>query len=81
MKLTRGVLSLLCSSVFISMTFGLAPAALGCVFISALGDRTATVKSAAVLAVVTSLFAVGFFSYVLGVQFPVWQWPALGAGP
>lgn len=61
--------------------FGLAPAALGCVFISALGDRTATVKSAAVLAVVTSLFAVGFFSYVLGVQFPVWQWPALGSGP
>ena len=61
--------------------FGLAPAALGCVFISSLGDRTATVKSAAVLAIVTSLFAVGFFSYVLGIQFPVWQWPALGSGP
>jgi hypothetical protein len=61
--------------------FGLAPAAFGCVFVSALGDRAATIKSAAILAATTSVFAVVFFSYVLGVQFPVFQLAAFGSGP
>jgi hypothetical protein len=61
--------------IAIGNLFGLAPAAFSCVFISALGDRTATVKSAAILATVMTLFALCFFSYFLNVQFPVLQLP------
>jgi hypothetical protein len=61
--------------------FGLAPGAFSCVFISALGDRTATFKSAAILATVMTLFALGFFSYFLNVQFPVLQLPTSWMNP
>jgi Tripartite tricarboxylate transporter TctB family len=61
--------------------FGLAPAAFSCVFISALGDRTATIKSAAILATVMTLFALCFFSYFLNVQFPVFQLPTSWGSP
>jgi hypothetical protein len=61
--------------------FGLAPAAFCCVFISALGDRTATLKSAAILGIVMTLFALLFFSYFLSVQFPVFQLPTSWGNP
>jgi hypothetical protein len=67
--------------IAIGALFGLAPAAFSCVFISALGDRTATVKSAAILATVMTLFALCFFSYFLNVQFPVLQLPASWGNP
>jgi hypothetical protein len=67
--------------IAIGAWFGLAPAAFCCVFISALGDRHATVKSAALLALVMTMFAVGFFCYFLNIQFPVLQFPISGGNP
>jgi hypothetical protein len=57
--------------------FGLAPGTFACVFVSALGDRTATWKSALVLALAVTFFGVGLFSYVLQVPMPVLQWRGL----
>ena len=54
--------------------FGLIPATFACVFISALGDRTATLKSSLVLAVIVTAFGVGLFSYLLQVPMPVLTW-------
>ena len=53
---------------------GMAPATFACVFISAFGDRTATLKSAAILAAVVTVFGVGLFSYFLQVPMPVLAW-------
>jgi len=61
--------------IFVGKFFGLAPAALSSVFITALGDKNSTLKGAAVLAVVMTSFAVGFFSFVLNVQFPIFLLP------
>jgi hypothetical protein len=55
--------------------FGLAPAVFACVFISAIGDRSITLRGALVLSAILTVFAVGLFAYVLQIQFPVWQWP------
>jgi hypothetical protein len=53
---------------------GLIPATFACVFVSALGDRTATWKSSLVLAVVVTVFGVGLFSYLLHIPMPVLTW-------
>jgi hypothetical protein len=53
---------------------GLAPATFACVFVSALGDRTATWKSSLFLALAVTVFGVGLFSFVLKIPFPVWRW-------
>jgi hypothetical protein len=50
---------------------GLAPATFACVFVSAMGDRTSTWKSAFTLAAAITVFGVLLFSYVLKVPFPV----------
>ncbi|HLL26633.1 MAG TPA: tripartite tricarboxylate transporter TctB family protein [Xanthobacteraceae bacterium] len=50
---------------------GLAPATFACVFVSAMGDRTATWKSAALLALAITIFGVLLFAYVLKVPFPI----------
>ena len=63
------------SFIVLGMYFGLAPAVFACVFISAVGDRSITVRGALVLSLILSIFAVGLFAYVLQIQFPVWQWP------
>lgn len=54
--------------------FGLAPAIFACVFVSALGDREATLKSSVGLAIVITIFGVGLFSYLLQVPMPVLAW-------
>lgn len=54
---------------------GLAPATFGCVFVAALGDRSATLRSAALLAAIMSVAGIGLFSYVLQVPFPILRWP------
>jgi len=54
--------------------FGLLPGSFACVFVSALGDRTATWKSALILASVVSAFGVVLFSYFLQVPMPVLTW-------
>ena len=63
----------LCFILFGSL-FGLIPGIFACVFVSALGDRAATLKSSAVLATFVTIFGVGLFSYVLQVPMPLLTW-------
>jgi hypothetical protein len=56
---------------------GLVPATFGCVFISALGDRSATLKGSFVLGSVISVFAVIVFHYFLQIPMPVLTWRGL----
>jgi putative Ca2+/H+ antiporter (TMEM165/GDT1 family) len=56
---------------------GMAPGTFACVFVSALGDRTATWKSALVLAAIVTAFGVTLFSYVLQIPMPVLEWRGL----
>jgi Tripartite tricarboxylate transporter TctB family len=58
--------------------FGLIPGTFACVFVSALGDRTATWKRSLILAVVVTVFGVGLFSYLLQVPMPVFAWKGVG---
>jgi len=53
---------------------GLMPATFACVFISALGDRSTTVKSAAILAAGVTVFGVLLFAYLLKMPMPVLKW-------
>ena len=54
--------------------FRLIPAAFFCVFVAAMGDRTAGVKNAAALAAVVTLLGVGLFSYLLDIPLPLLAW-------
>ena len=54
--------------------FGMAPATFACVFIAALGDKTATLKSTIVLAAFVTVFGVALFSYFLQVPMPIFTW-------
>ena len=54
--------------------FGMLPGTFACVFVAALGDRTATWKSSLILAAIVSAFGVGLFSYILKVPMPVLHW-------
>lgn len=62
------------SFVFVGSHGGLLPATFACVFISAMGDRTNTVKSAAVLAAGMTVFCLIVFHYGLTLQLPLFQW-------
>ena len=53
---------------------GFAPATFALVFIAAMGDRTATVRGAAILALLTTVFGMLLFSYALQLQLPLWRW-------
>jgi hypothetical protein len=53
---------------------GLIPATFACVFVSALGDRTATWRGTLGLSVAVTAFGVGLFSYVLHVPMPLLAW-------
>jgi putative Ca2+/H+ antiporter (TMEM165/GDT1 family) len=53
--------------------FGLVPATFACVFVSALGDRTATLKGSAYLAAGITFFGVLLFIYVLKIPFPMFR--------
>jgi hypothetical protein len=57
--------------------FGLAPGTFACVFVAALGDRGATLKSAVVLSAVVTVFGVALFSYVLKIPMPILTWRGL----
>lgn len=56
---------------------GLIPATFACVFVSALGDRSATLKSSLALATGTTLFGALLFGYLLQVPFPLLRWGSL----
>jgi hypothetical protein len=62
-----GVLSFL----ILGQYAGLVPAAFACVFISALGDRTATLKGALILSICVTIFGVALFHYVLKISIPL----------
>jgi len=70
------IISSILAFILILKFFGLAPAAFCTVFISALGDRTSTIRGSAVLAVLMTIFAIGLFSYVLHVEIPIFKFPA-----
>ena len=50
---------------------GMIPAVFACVFVCALGDKTATYKSSLVLAAGVTVFGVVLFHYLLGIPFPL----------
>ena len=50
---------------------GMIPAVFACVFVSALGDKTATYKSSLVLALGVTVFGVLLFHYLLNIPFPL----------
>lgn len=54
--------------------FGLVAGTFMCVFVSALGDKTATLKSSAILGVCITVTGSFLFSYVLKVPFPLFRW-------
>ena len=50
---------------------GMIPAVFACVFVCALGDKTATYKSSLVLAAGVTFFGVLLFHYLLNIPFPL----------
>ena len=50
---------------------GMIPAVFACVFVCALGDKTGTFKSSAVLAAGITVFGVLLFHYLLNIPFPL----------
>lgn len=60
--------------VLIGRFGGLLPATFAIVFISALGDRNNTFKSALLLALSMSVVSVTVFWYALQLQFPLFAW-------
>ena len=50
---------------------GMIPAVFACVFVCALGDKTATYKSSLVLASCVTVFGVLLFHYLLNIPFPL----------
>ncbi|AHG63803.1 tripartite tricarboxylate transporter TctB family protein [Advenella mimigardefordensis] len=53
---------------------GLVPATFALVFISALGDRTHTLRSALLLSVFVTIIGIVIFSWGLELQFPMFSW-------
>ena len=65
------------SFILFGSYFGFIPGTFACVFVSALGDRTATLKSSALLATFVTIFGVGLFSYLLQIPMPLLTWRGL----
>jgi len=57
--------------IFFGRYFGMAPGTFACVFIAALGDKTASWKGTIILATVVTIFGVSLFSYFLQVPMPI----------
>ena len=53
---------------------GMIPGTFACIFISALGDRSATWKSAIGVATVVTFFGVLLFHNLLKIPMPIWNW-------
>lgn len=65
-----------CFMVFGALS-GFIPATFTCIFVSALGDREATLKSSFVLSFVVTAFGVLLFHYLLQVPMPLLTWRGL----
>jgi hypothetical protein len=59
--------------IFCGVHGGMAPATFACVFVAALGDKTATIKGSFLLASGVTLFGVLLFAYLLKVPFPIFR--------
>jgi hypothetical protein len=59
--------------IFCGIHGGMAPATFACVFVAALGDRTATFKGSFLLAAGVTFFGVLLFAYLLKVPFPIFR--------
>jgi hypothetical protein len=59
--------------IFCGLHGGMAPGTFACVFVAALGDRTATFKSSFLLALGVTVFGVLLFAYVLKIPFQVFR--------
>jgi hypothetical protein len=68
--ITAGVISF----ILLGAREGLVLASFSSVFISALGDRTTTLKSAFTLGICVTVFGVALFHYALGVSIPLFWW-------
>jgi uncharacterized membrane protein YhdT len=55
---------------------GMVPATFACVFVCALGDRTATLKGSLILAASVTVLGALLFSYLLKIPFPLFRWGA-----
>ncbi|MNT87566.1 Tripartite tricarboxylate transporter TctB family protein [compost metagenome] len=53
---------------------GFLPATFALVFVSALGDTSNSIKSAAILAIAMTVFGALVFSWALQLQFPMLRW-------
>jgi hypothetical protein len=62
--------------ILLAHNAGLFPATFACVFISAMGDRTMTVRNAGLLALAISVFGVLLFHYALKIQLQPFAWMA-----
>jgi hypothetical protein len=62
------------SFIILGHYFGMAAGTFSCVFVSALGDRTATLKRSAILAFCITVPGCLLFSYVLQLPFPLFRW-------
>jgi hypothetical protein len=60
--------------IFFGRYFGMIPGTFACVFVAALGDKTATWKGTIILATVVTVFGVTLFSYFLQVPMPMLTW-------
>jgi putative tricarboxylic transport membrane protein len=60
--------------ILFGVYFGMVAATFMCVFVSALGDKTGTLKGSAMLAAGITVAGCFLFSYVLKVPFPLFRW-------
>ena len=60
--------------ILFGVFFGMVAGTFMCVFVSAFGDRTATLKGSALLAACITVGGAVLFSYVLKVPFPLFRW-------
>jgi Tripartite tricarboxylate transporter TctB family len=57
--------------IVLGLYAGMIPAVFACVFVCALGDKTATYKSSLILAAGVTVFGVVLFHYLLSIPFPL----------
>jgi hypothetical protein len=69
--ITFGIVAFVIAGTFT----GLLPATLLLVFISALGDRKNTLKSAIILSLIMAVVSVSVFWWALSLQLPLFTWP------
>ena len=70
----RGWLCIILSPIFFIVLgefVGLLPATFACVFVAALGDKEATLKSSFILASGVTFFGIILFSFILKITFPI----------